>query len=264
MMNSQFPGVRYQHPYPGMDQHASQMQPQQPQHAQVAPTPASSGAASDGQAPVAAGEEESVPGQEGDASQQSAAPPQQPQQVPMPYSVPPPGAAPYGHMYPMQPRGPGYPPQFVGGPQQMPVRPGASPYGHMYPMQPGGMPPNMHMRGPGGAPYYPGPNGPMPYPPNAYSGHGMMDDSDPNFRGRGGGRGPAGRRGRGRGGSARGRGGRGGNFNGYNQQQQQGGRQTPQQQVQGGQSGAPGEGPSPQDAAAQSVDTSNTSASANE
>lgn len=263
MMSPQFPGVRYQHPYPGMDQHAAQLQPQQPQHAQVAP--ASSGAATDGQAPAAAGEEESVPVQEGDASQQSVAPPQQPQQLPMPYSVPPPGAAPYGHMYPMQPRGPGYPPQFVGGPQQMPVRPGASPYGHnMYPMQPGGMPPNMHMRGPGGAPYYPGPNGPMPYPPNAYSGHGMMDDSDPNFRGRGGGRSPAGRRGRGRGGSGRGRGGRGGNFNGYNQQQQHGGRQTPQQQVPAGQSGAPGEGPSPQDAAAQSGDTSNTSASANE
>jgi hypothetical protein len=125
---------------------------------------------------------------------------------------------------PMHPRAPGYPPQFVGGPQQMSV-PGGAPYRQMYPMPPGGMPPNM-MRGPGGAPYYPGPNGPMPYPPAAYGVHGMMDESDSGYRARGG-RGPGGRgRGR-RGGRGRGPGGRGNyqQYGGHNS-----GRSTPQQQ----------------------------------
>jgi hypothetical protein len=122
----------------------------------------------------------------------------------------------------MHPRGPGYPPpQFVGGPQQMQVGPGGAPYRQMYPVQPGAMPPNMHMRGPGGTPYYPSP---MPYPPGAYAyppPAGSMDDGDHGYgrgRGRGrDGRGRDGRRGgRGAGGRGRGPGGRGGYNTSYN------------------------------------------------
>lgn len=230
MIPPQYPGVRYQPPYVAIEQQMSHMPPHQPQHVQ-----ATGGSGTSGSPPaVPANEEDST--QEADASQHSVLP-QQPQQIPMHYNVPPPGAY-YGGTMGMHPRGPGYPPQFVGGPQQIPVRPGAGPYSHMYPMQPGSLPPNMHMRGPGAAPYYPGPNGPIPYPPGGYGvNHGMMDD-DPGFRGRGGrGSGGRGRRGRGRGG---GRGpGRGG-YNIYNPQQggtanpQHTGRQTPQQVLSGG------------------------------
>lgn len=85
----------------------------------------------------------------------------------------------------------------------------------MYPMQ-GNMTPNVQLRGPGG-PYYGAPVAPVPYPPGAYVGPGMIED-DQNVRG---GRGAArgGRPGR-RGG--RGRGVRGGRV--YNNYQQQSGR----------------------------------------
>ena len=103
----------------------------------------------------------------------------------------------------MHPRGPvgphpGYHPQFVGGPQQIPVGPSGAPYRHMYPMQPGGMGPNAQLRG---APYYGGPGAPVPYPSGAYVGHNMMEDES-SFRGGGGGR----NSGRGRGGGRTGRG----------------------------------------------------------
>mmetsp|Transcript_11702 Transcript_11702/g.21592 ORF Transcript_11702/g.21592 Transcript_11702/m.21592 type:complete len:276 (-) Transcript_11702:1204-2031(-) len=169
---------------------------------------------------------------------------QQQQQMSMPYNMPP-GAYFAGGAMGMPPRGPAYPPQFVAGPP-MPGRPGVAPYG-VFPMPPGGVPPNMQMRGPNGAPYYPGPNGPMPYPPGAYMGHGMMDDGgDPNYRGRGG-RGPGGGRGNRRpGGRSRGggRGGRG-SYNSHHQNAggSNSGRSTPQQQpmppAQQSQEGAP-------------------------
>jgi len=126
-------------------------------------------------------------------------PPQQ-QQIPMTYNVPPNGYFSAG--IGMPPRGPGYA-QFVAGPQQIAGRPGVPPYG-IYPMQPGGMPQNMQMRGPNATPYYPGPNGPIPYPPGAHMGYPMMDDGG---RGRGGRSSNSGRGGRGRSGrSGRGRG----------------------------------------------------------
>jgi hypothetical protein len=218
MMNPQYAGLRYQPQYLGMEQQGvPQMQPlQQP------PTP---GANPDSSNPTGIGmpAAQGVPalpvGAEGDSSGASMqegesslplAPaqgaqsqqPHQQQPMPVPYTMPQGAYFPGG--IPMHARGPGgYPPQFVGGPQQMPVPPGA-PYGRqMYPLQPGGIPPNM-MRGPGGAPFYAGPSGPMPYPPNAY-GHAMLEDDGGYRGGRGAGRGRG--RGRGRGGGARGRGG---------------------------------------------------------
>merc|ERR1711957_338953 len=142
------------------------------------------------------------------------------QQIPMPYNVPP--NAYFSAGMGMPPRGPGYT-QFVAGPQQIAGRPGVPPYG-IYPMQPGGMPQNIQMRGPNATPYYPGPNGPMPYPPGAHMVYPMMDDGG---RGRGG---------RGRGGRS-GRGGRGrSNYNnnnpnsGKNSQQHYNHHQSQQQQ----------------------------------
>jgi len=258
MMNPQYPGMRYPPQYPGMDQQGGPPMQQPPQSgntqasstgttpptSQGAPTPPAGGEGDSSAAPSQDGEssQPSAPQSQGPQSQQHPSQ-QQPQQMPMPYNVPQ-GYFPGGAM-PMHPRGPGgYPPQFVGGPQQMPVGPQGAPYGRqMYPMQPGGMPPAM-MRGPNGAPYYAGPNGPMPYPPGAY---GMMDDGD-GYRGRGG-RGQGRGRGRGRGaGRGRGRG-------HYQQHPQQygghgSGRSTPQQGVPdqtGGaappQQGQPGEKP---------------------
>lgn len=240
MMNPQFQGMGYPSQYQGVDPNMGQMQaPPQQQHSEQggAPVPPpiassdSSAAAGNAQSSVSGDDENASQQQQEDDSSQHTAPQQlqQGQQMGMPYNVPPPGAYFGAGGMPMHPRGPGYPPQFTGGPQQMGVGPGGR-Y-PMYPMQPGGMPPNMHMHGPGGAPYYPGPGGPVPYPPAAYGGgHGMMEDGDPNFRGRGG-RGPGGRGGRGRGG--RGRGGRGrgqynNNFSGGNGNNNSG-RNTPQQ-----------------------------------
>ncbi len=250
MMSPQYPGMRYLPQYPTMDQHGvPQMPSHQPQHMQtntgapgaaqlpptVTPSPASQGAPP----PNSDGDTTGPSSQDGDASQ-SAAPsqqgpqsqqqPLQQQPMTMPYNVPPQGAYFPGGAIAMHPRGPGgYPPQFVGAPQQMQVGPQGAPYRQMYPMQQGGMPPNMHIRGPGGAPYYAGPVGPMPYPPGAY-GHGMMEDPEA-FRGRG--RGPG--RGRGRGG--RRGGGRGPGRGSYPHQQPQqypgsghsSGRSSPQQ-----------------------------------
>jgi hypothetical protein len=187
-----------------------------------------------GSPPTPTNDDDSTPTHD-DSSQPSASAQQQqrsqqhdqgqPQQhqIPMPYGVPP-GAYFPGSMG--MPR-PGFP-QFVTGPQ-MPGRP-VAPFG-VFPMQPGGIPPNMQMRGPNGAPYYPGPNGPMPYPPGTYMGHGMIDDGggDPNYRGRGG-RGPGG--GRGRGGRGRGGRSRGRSYNNHhpNSGGNNSGRNTPQQQ----------------------------------
>lgn len=229
MMNPpQFPGgVRYAAAGYGMDQSQQQQQQQhmaqqmqaQPQHAPPAhgsgapsPNPASTDENA-AQAPQQEGGEAApaapaapMPQQ----PQQPGQPPQQQPQVPVPYGVPP---APYYGGQMMHPRGPGAPhpgyhPQFVGGPPQM-VGQAGGPYRHMYPMNPGGMAPNVQVRGP--APYYAGPV-PVPYPPNQYVNHNMMDD-DPGFRGgQGRGRGRGGGRGRGR------RGGRGGrNYNNYHQ-----------------------------------------------
>ena len=95
------------------------------------------------------------------------------------------------------------------------------------------------------------------YPPGGYHGHGIMDENDPGFRGRGG-RGPGGRgRGR-RGGRGRGPTGRGGYQQNYGGQSS--GRSTPQQQQVGGseQSGTLEEGANP-NAETQQADTSNTS-----
>jgi len=258
MMNPQYPGMRYPSAY-GMEQPMSQMQHQAP-HTQA--TPSVPSAPSSGNAPTptpgsgpstTASSDDEGRQQGGDDSSQTQAPAggQQPQrsqeqqagqpghsqgqpqqQMPMPYNVPP--NAYFSAGMAMPPRGPGYP-QFVGGPQQIAGRPGVPPYG-IYPMQPGGMPQNMQMRGPNGAPYYPGPNGPMPYPPNAHM-YPMMDDGG---RGRGGRNSNGGRGGRGRGGRS-GRGGRGrSNYNNngsggknYHQSQQQ----APASQQQGGQSG---------------------------
>eukprot|EP00934_Nitzschia_sp_Nitz4_P000099 Nitzschia sp. Nitz4//scaffold96_size78090//12139//15166//NITZ4_005485-RA/size78090-augustus-gene-0.0-mRNA-1//1//CDS//3329560546//99//frame0 len=234
MMNPQFSGMRYPPQYAGMDQAGMvpQMPPQQPHGGPPTATPPTSSGAppTTGDAAQAPAKEEpaqSETPQEGESSQpaqQSQSHQQQPQQaVPMPYGVNPQGAYFAGNAMAMHGRNAGYPPQYVG--QQMPVAPGGAAYRPMYPMQPGAMPPNMHMRGPGGTPYYPGPGGPMPYPPGGY-GHGMGDDDA--FRGRGGGgRGTQGR-GRGRGGR-RPSGGRGrGNYQGQPYGGQHSGRNTPQ------------------------------------
>lgn len=233
MMSPQYAGMRYPPQYAGMEQHGvAQMPPQQAQHVQV-PTAGSAtnqppAARQNSQTPATTSETEGasnsqeeaqVPGNSGDqapTSQQPQQPSQQAMQVQ--YNMPPQGAYFANAAMGMHMRGPGYPPQFVGGPQQVAVN---APYRQMYPMQPGAMPPNMHMRGPGGAPYYPGPGNPMPYPAGAY--HGSVDD-DGGFRGRGRGSG----RGRGRRGGRGGRGGRG-----HYQQQSYGhgsGRSTPQHQ----------------------------------
>lgn len=242
MMNPQFAGgVRYQQGYGGMDQqHMPQMQPHQAQHVNSsthgsgAPSPAP-GSTEENPA-LAQQDAEGTISQSSDAQPQQgqAQPPPPQQQVPVPYGVPPPGAY-YGGGMGMHPRGPGgphpgYHPQFVGGPQQIPVGPNGAPYRHMYPMQPGGMPSNPQVRGPG-APYYGGPGTPVPYPPGGYAGHNNMMDDESAFRngGRGGGTGGRTSRGRGRGrGSSRGGRGRG-NYNGY-QQQQHGGRGQNQSQ----------------------------------
>lgn len=268
MMSPQYPGMRYpSHQFAGVDQHVAQTQIQQqahqPQHTQASksPAPVSTQSSAPTSAPVTgSSEDESTQqqAQESDASQQSqqeqqSQPPQQQQQQQMPMQY---GAYFTGSGMPMHTR-PGYP--YVGNPQQIPVRPGGTPYAHMYPMQSSAMAPNMHMRGPGGTPYYPGPGGgPMPnYPPGGYHGHGIMDENDPGFRGRGG-RGPGGRgRGR-RGGRGRGPTGRGGYQQNYGGQSS--GRSTPQQQQVGGseQSGTLEEGANP-NAETQQADTSNTS-----
>ena len=202
MMNPQFQGMRYAPQYQSMDPQMVPMQPPQPQHPEAiqAASPTGEDAGAGAPSPVTGGEGDSQ--QPDDASQQSA----QQQQFQMQYGVPPPGAYYAAGGMPMHPRGPQYPGQFVGNPQQMPVVPGGGSVYPVYPMQPGGMPPNMHMRGPTGNPYYGGPGAPpVPYG-GGYGGHGMMEDGDPNFRGGRGGRGP-GRGGRGR---RNGRGGRGG------------------------------------------------------
>jgi LsmAD domain/Ataxin 2 SM domain len=241
MMPPQYGGMRYPPQY-GRDQPMPPLQHHQgpPVHGAMPAVPAGpiigNAPSTTGSVPQSINDDDSAPTQDdGSAStQQQQRPqqqtpdqqgqPQQQQQMGMPYGVPP------GAYYPstMMPR-PGYT-QFVTGPQQIPGRPGVAPYG-VFPMQPGGMPPNMQMRGPNGAPYYAAPNGPMPYPPGGYMGHGMMDDSggDPNFRGRGRGPGLGRGRGRGRGGrSGRGR----GSYNTNHHQNSSGnnsGRNTPQQ-----------------------------------
>lgn len=231
MMNPQYPGMRY--PVSQMQHQAPQATPSVPSAPSSGnaptPTPAGSGPSSSastsndeqGQqnneeaSQASAGQQQPQRSQQSDQSVHSQGPPQQ--QMPMQYNVPP--NAYFSGGMGMPPRGPGY--QFVTGPQQMAGRPGVPPYG-MYPMQPGGMPQNMQMRGPNGAPYYPGPNGPMSYPPNAHM-YPMMDDGG---RGRGGRSSNGGRGGRGRGGRS-GRGGRGrSNYNnngngGKNYQSQQ-------------------------------------------
>jgi hypothetical protein len=178
---------------------------------------------------------------------QQGGPPQQPQhqqqQIHMTYNMPPHAYYPAGGAMGMPPRPGVYPPQFVTGPpHQMPVqRTGAGPYG-MYPagIPVGGIPPNMQMRGPNGAPYYGGPGNPMMY----MGQQGMVDDGgDPNYRGRGGsGGGRSQRQGRGQRhgrGHNHGRGGRGrGGYNNTNSHSNsnspilssgnQSGRNTPQ------------------------------------
>lgn len=230
MMPPHFPGnLRYQAGYGGMDQQQmQQIPPHQAQHLNSsahgsgAPSPAP-GSMEEDASPV---QHENL--EEGGAASQPQQQPsqqQQQQQVPpLPYGAVPPAY--YAGAMGMHPRGPGgphpgYHPQFVGGPQQIPVGPGGAPYRHMYPMQPGSMPPNAQVRG---APYYGGPGGPVPYPPNAYAGHNMIEDES-NFRGGGGGR----NSGRGRGGGRTGRGrkaGRAGGGRNYNHSynQQHGGR----------------------------------------
>jgi chemotaxis protein histidine kinase CheA len=236
MINPQYPGMRYPQPVPQMPLQGQQMQTGGP----GAIPATNSNASAAGATAAVTNDDDSTPTQDGDSSQPSAGGQQKPQQpgsdqpgpptqhqMAMAYAVPP-GAYFAGGSMAMPPRVPGYPPQFVAGPQQIPGRPGV--YG-MFPMQPGGMPPNMPMRGPNGAPYYPGPNAPMPYPPGAFMGHGMMEDgiNDPNFRGRG--RGPSGGRGRGRGrGGGRGRGRGGYNNNHLPNSGNSSGRNTPQQQ----------------------------------
>ena len=236
MMAPQFPGgVRYQAAYAGMEhQHMQQMPPHQPQHLYAsahgsgAPSPAPGVAEDD----TSQAQQDNAEGGAASQSQQQPSQQQQQQQQqvpPVPYgAVPPPYYAGGMGMHQRGPSGPhpGYHPQFVGGPQQIPVGPGGGPYRHMYPMQPGGMAPNAQVRGPGGAPYYGGPGAPVPYPPGAYVGLNMMEDES-NFRGGGGGR----NSGRGRGGGRTGRGGRRGggrggggrNFN-NSYHQQHGGR----------------------------------------
>lgn len=232
MMNPQFAGVRYQAPYTGMEQHVSQIQVHQAQHSHPSSSQASGVASASGQ-----NSEIDSGNSEGDASQHPPTPQPQQQQLQIGYNVPPPAAY-FGGGMTIHPRGPGYPPQFVGATQQVPVGPAGAPYRQLYPMQPGGMPPNMHIRGPTGAPYYPGPNGPIPYPPSAFVGHGMMDE-DPGFRGRG--RGPSGRGRRARGGRGRGPG-RGS----YSSFSAHGSRQGHQSQVPAGDSpSAPEDGAHP-------------------
>lgn len=112
---------------------------------------------------------------------------QQPQQhqIPIPYNVPP-GSYFAGGIPGIPSRAGGGYAQFITGPQQIAGRPGGPPYG-IYPMQPGAMPHNMQMRGHSGVPYYPGPNGPIPYPPGAHMGYPIMDEGGgTDFRNRGG------------------------------------------------------------------------------
>jgi len=230
IMNPQYSGMRYPSSY-GMEQPMSQMQ-HPASHVQAQATPFVPSAPNSGNAPTPtpgsgpsnsndndharqqreddaqqtlaqAGGQQQQPKrsqqQQSDQTVHSQGPPQQ-QQIPMTYNVPPNGYFSAG--IGMPPRGPGYA-QFVAGPQQIAGRPGVPPYG-IYPMQPGGMPQNMQMRGPNATPYYPGPNGPIPYPPGAHMGYPMMDDGG---RGRGGRSSNSGRGGRGRSGrSGRGRG----------------------------------------------------------
>lgn len=204
MMNPQFQGMRYPPQYQPVDQQQmTPMQSPQPQHSEAHPTAVVTPPAEDGGAPALAKPTEGEAGsrQQDDVSQQNT--PQQQYPMQAQYNVPPPGAYYQGGMQ-MHPRGPAYPAQFVGNPQQVPVVPAGARGYPVYQMQPGGMPPNMHMRGPNGNPYYGGSGGPpVPYGGGTYGGHGMMEEADPNFRGRGGrgpGRGGRGRRnGRGRG-----------------------------------------------------------------
>ncbi|CAJ1930519.1 unnamed protein product [Cylindrotheca closterium] len=221
MMNPQFQGMHYAPQYQSMDPQMAPMQPPQPQHAEPAPAGEEAGAAPAGTAESESGSQQQQADDASHASQQSQ-PQQQFQQ--MQYNVPPPGAYYGAGQMQMHPRGPQYPAQFVGNhPQQMQVVPGGARGYPVYPMQPGAMPPNMqHMRGPNGNPYYGGPGGPpVPYGGGGnYGQHGMMEDGDPNFRGRVGGRG-GGRGGRGRrNGRGRGRGGYNGGGRGSSQQNQ--------------------------------------------
>mmetsp|Transcript_887 Transcript_887/g.1865 ORF Transcript_887/g.1865 Transcript_887/m.1865 type:complete len:886 (+) Transcript_887:270-2927(+) len=254
VINPQYPGMRYPTSY-GIEQPIPQMQHQAPPSTSIPSAPSS------GNAPTpTTGIDRSIPnsnddeqgqqrredetsqtlaqggGQQSQRSQQqqpdqsvhSQASTQQ-QQIPLPYSVPPNAYFSPGMGIP--PRGPGYA-QFVAGPAG---RPGVPQYG-IYPMPPGGMPQNIQMRGPGTNPYYPGPNGPIPYPPGAHMGYPIMDDGG---RGRGGRSSNSGRGGRGRGGRS-GRGGRGrsnynnshnsGGTSGKNSQQQYNHQHTQQQQ----------------------------------
>ena len=239
IMNPQYSGMRYPSSY-GMEQPMSQLQHQAP-HLQAQSTSSLPSAPSSGNAPTPTpgsdrsnaniNDEDQVRqpreddasqtlaqagGQQPQRSQQQQSDqgihsqgPTQQQQIPMPYGVPP--NAYFSAGMGMPPRGPGYA-QFVTSPQQIAGRPGVSPYS-IYPMQPGGMPQNIQMRGPSANPYYPGPNGPMPYPHGAHMGYPIMDDGG---RGRGGRSSNNGRGGRGRGGRS-GRGGRGrSNYNNNN------------------------------------------------
>mmetsp|Transcript_37150 Transcript_37150/g.42758 ORF Transcript_37150/g.42758 Transcript_37150/m.42758 type:complete len:999 (-) Transcript_37150:1211-4207(-) len=214
MINPQYQGMRYPPASYGIEQTMPQMQ-HQPPHTQAAPSVPSD--PSSGNAPTPTPGSGLSIGNEDDSTRTSRdgndtsqkqgggqqQPPQrsqqqqldqpqgpphqqqtQQQQIPIPYNVPPGAYFTAGGIPGMPPRGPGYA-QFVTGPQQIAGRPGAPPYG-IYPMQPGGMPPNMQMRGPNGVPFYPGPNGPIPYPPGAHMGFPMMDDGgQADFRNRG-------------------------------------------------------------------------------
>ncbi|VEU33499.1 unnamed protein product [Pseudo-nitzschia multistriata] len=255
MMNPQYAGMRYASSY-GMEQHMSQMQHQGP-HVQAQATPSISSAPNSGNAPTpttgggsssgnanASEEDPARPSREGDEGSQSQTqgsgqqqPPQRSQQQQPDQPVQPQGPPQQQQQMPVQfqpnayftpgmampPRGPGYA-QFVGGPQQIGGRPGVPQYG-IYPMQPGGMPPNMQMRGPNGAPYYSAtPNGHMPYPPSSHMGYPIMDDAG---RGRGGRNNNGGRGGRGRSGRTGPRGGRG--RSNYNSNSNNGSKNTQQQ-----------------------------------
>jgi len=112
-------------------------------------------------------------------------PQQQQHQIPIPYNVPP-GSYFTGGIPGIPSRAGGGYAQFITGPQQIAGRPGGPPYG-IYPMQPGAMPHNMQMRGHSGVPFYPGPNGPVPYSPGAHMGYPIMDEGGgTDFRNRGG------------------------------------------------------------------------------
>lgn len=238
MMNpGQYPGMRYPIHYPGME-HPQHPMPHMHQMHQQQPPPASTSVFSDAPSLANISDEGSVPQQqpqpqEGDGVSAESSPQEAPQQ-------PPPPPPPQHHM-PMQQPFMHYPvgyynpamgmhPQIH--PQQfMHPHMAALMQRQMYPMQ-AGMPPNM-MRAP---PYYPGPNGPMPYPMYGGGGYGEEDGLNNNGRGRGRGGTRGGRtargQGRGSGMGARigGRGRHGYPYSGGSGSQPDSGRTTPQDQ----------------------------------